>query len=199
MVKPWPVRCLTCTPATVTEQVISWPMLTTVTLAGCLAEVDRLTCLVQGNATLNSVWIMSPASMYMTLIARPSPLTVYTTVCIAPGVFGTPGGVVVPGGAVVVVRGGRRVVEGGDVVRVVGGATVVLGTGGSGSIAVCCLSDPLAMTSATTKPITSNTAAPAKNHNHRGERGGPSVGPSSFGGPPCCQYCGGNCWVGLGW
>ena len=76
-------------------------------------------------------------------------------------------------GSVVVVRGGLRVIVGGGAVLVVGGAYVVLGPGigGKGSIAVCCLTASLAMTSATTNPMTSSTAAPATNHSHRGDRG----------------------------
>ena len=70
------MRWLTWTPSTVTEQVTLWPKFTIVTVAGCTADFGRLTSLLHGSATLNSVWTTSPVSTYMMLIARPSPVTV---------------------------------------------------------------------------------------------------------------------------
>ncbi|COX38026.1 Uncharacterised protein [Mycobacterium tuberculosis] len=58
-----------------TEQVTLWPMLTIVTLAGCKDDFDRLTSFRHGRATLNSVCMTLPLSMYVMLIARPSPVT----------------------------------------------------------------------------------------------------------------------------
>ncbi|COY56315.1 Uncharacterised protein [Mycobacterium tuberculosis] len=52
-----------------------WPMLTIVTLAGCKDDFDRLTSFRHGRATLNSVCMTLPLSMYVMLIARPSPVT----------------------------------------------------------------------------------------------------------------------------
>ncbi len=45
------------------------------------------------------------------------------------------------------------------------------GHGGNGSIAVCFLTEPLAITSAMTNATTSSTAEPAANHNQRGVLG----------------------------
>lgn len=53
--------------------------------------------------------------------------------------------------------------------------------GGNGSIAVCFLTEPLAITSAMTNATTSSTAEPAANHNQRGVLGpcgGGGVSPS---------------------
>ena len=62
MVSPRPDRCLTWAPLTVTLQVTSRPTLTMATLAEFLAGAYRLTCLLQGSATLNSVCMMPPVS-----------------------------------------------------------------------------------------------------------------------------------------
>jgi hypothetical protein len=65
------------------------------------------------------------------------------------------------------------------------------------------LTDPFAITSATSNAMTTNTAAPAAIHNQRGDfgpcGGGAAPGISPGGGPgwSCCQYCGGNCLVGF--
>jgi hypothetical protein len=73
---------------------------------------------------------------------------------------------------------------------VAGGAVVELGAGigGSGATTVSSFDEPLAITNATTKPITSNIAAPAAAHNQRGDfgdSGGGSPGPPLVG----CWYC----------
>ena len=63
------------TPSTVTEHVTSWPIFTMVTLGVRLPDEGRLTSLLHGNATLNSVCIIPSLSTYVMLMARPSPLT----------------------------------------------------------------------------------------------------------------------------
>jgi hypothetical protein len=50
------------TPSTVTVHVTSCPMFTTVTLGVLLPDSGRLTSLVHGNATLNSVCIIASLS-----------------------------------------------------------------------------------------------------------------------------------------
>src|SRR6516165_5250108 len=99
------------------------------------------------------------------LIARPSPLTLYTTLCIAAGP-------VVSVGVVEAVGGGTAVRERGDV-RVVGVVVSGLdpGMAGKGGTAVWVLIAPLASISAITSATTSSTAAPAAINNHRGDFG----------------------------
>src|SRR6201999_1546902 len=96
MVRPAPVRCCTCTPLTVMEQLTSRPTLMMLTLAESLAGWASLTSLLHGSITLNSVCNTPPVSTYVMLMARPSPETLYTTVSVAPGVAG-PVGLVVGG------------------------------------------------------------------------------------------------------
>lgn len=62
IVMPEPVRCCTRSPSTLTEHVTSRPTLNTVTLAVLDAGEDSVTCLLHGNATLNSICIMAPES-----------------------------------------------------------------------------------------------------------------------------------------
>src|SRR6476646_1455542 len=105
------------------------------------------------------------------LMARPGPVTLYTTVSVGPVsvvVVSPPGdaGEVVDGS--VVVLGAMVVVRG----VVVGVRDVVLlgsGIGGSGATAVSCSEDPLEMNNATTSPITSSTAVPATTQSQRGD------------------------------
>src|ERR1700761_9703464 len=99
------------------------------------------------------------------LIARPSPLTLYTTLCIAAGP-------VVSVGVAEAVGGGTAVGDRGDV-RVVGVVVSGLdpGMAGNGGTAVWVLIAPLASTRAITIATHSRTAAPAPIHNQRGDRG----------------------------
>jgi hypothetical protein len=91
----------------------------------------------------------------------------------------TPGEVGVVGDSVVVgvLVGVRGVVVGTT------GAAVELGSGigGRGATTVSCFEEPLAITNATTRPMTNSTAAPASSHSQRGDfggSGGGSAGPA---------------------
>src|SRR5689334_15595600 len=90
---------------------------------------------------------------------------------------------------------GWREVDG--AVERVGRAELDSGMAGNGGTAVWVLSAPLAKNSAMTKPTTSITDAPAKNHNQRGDFGPSGSGGASScrGSPPdsacsSCQYAG---------
>src|ERR1700728_223484 len=93
------------------------------------------------------------------LMARPSPLTLYTTVCIALALAGWLG---------LVVAGGD-----GDVF---GTGCCELGVSGSAGTAVCLLAVPLAITRAMTNAVTRSTAAAAAIQSQRGAFGRPGSG-----------------------
>src|ERR1700761_5412645 len=98
------------------------------------------------------------------LIARPSPVTVYSTVCI-PLALG--------GGLDSVLVGSGVLADGECGVGVVDAGFDALGIAGSGETAVCFPAVPLAITRAMTNAATSSTAAAAAIHNHRGAFGRP--------------------------
>ena len=64
---------------------------------------------------------------------------------------------------------------------VLGARVVDSGIGGSGATTVSSFDEPLAITSAITRPMTSSTAAEATIHNQRGDLGGPGGGSSGGG------------------
>ena len=101
------------------------------------------------------------------LIARPSPVTLYSTVCIAPALLGSLDSVLV--GADALADG-----EGDD--GVVDAEFGELGIAGSGGTALCFRAVPLAITRAMTSAATSSTAATAANHSQRGALGRPGAG-----------------------
>src|SRR6185437_13764892 len=106
------------------------------------------------------------------LIARPSPVTLYTTLCSVAGSV-VPVGVLGPlGGGT---GRGRRVDDGAGVRDGVG--ELDSGMAGNGGTAVSLLFAPLEITSAMTRPTTSVTAPAATNHSLRGD-----TGPSGGGG-----------------
>src|SRR5271165_3093053 len=118
------------------------------------------------------------------LIARPSPVTLYSTVCIALALGGGPDPVLLGSDAVADGEGGVGAVDVGF---------DELGIAGSGDTAVCFPPVPFAITSAMTNAATSSTATAAAIHNQRGAFGRPG-GRSSVawygGGWPCSQYWG---------
>src|SRR5690349_17170855 len=98
------------------------------------------------------------------LIARPSPVTSYTTVCVWPGaVVSVVGGVVGSDGSGSTGRVGVR-----DVVVGLGADVLGSGIDGTGATTVCCR-ELLAMTSAMTRPTTVSTATAARIHSHSGD------------------------------
>src|ERR1700722_2612216 len=96
------------------------------------------------------------------LIARPSPVTLYSTVCIALALRGGLGSVVAGPGAPADGDGG---------VDVCGTGCCELGVSGSAGTAVCLLAVPLAITRAMTNAVTRTTAATAAIHSQRGALG----------------------------
>src|SRR5215212_4552071 len=108
------------------------------------------------------------------LIARPVPVTSYTTDSVAPGAADSLGGVVVVGVGTGTIGGRGRSVVVVDGVRDV----VDVGSGiGGGATTVSCF-ELLTTTSAITRPTTSSTASAATSHSQRGDfdSGGPFGG-----------------------
>src|SRR6476661_8145488 len=100
------------------------------------------------------------------LIARPSPVTLYSTVCIALALGGRLDSVLV---------GSDVVADGEGAVGLVDAGLDELGNGGT---ADCFPAVPLAITRAITSAATSSTAAAAATHNQRGAFGRPGASSS---------------------
>src|SRR5271155_3829914 len=103
------------------------------------------------------------------LIARPSPVTLYSTVCIA---------LALGGGLDSVLVGSDVVADGEGAVGLVDAGLDELCIAGNGATAVCFPAVPLAITRAITSAATSSTAAAAATHNQRGAFGRPGAGSS---------------------
>src|ERR1700722_4050404 len=101
------------------------------------------------------------------LIARPSPVTLYSTVCIALALGGGLGSVVAGPGALADADGD---------VDVFGTGFCELGVSGSAGTAVCFLAVPFAITRAMTNAVTTTTAATAAIQSQRGALGRPGSG-----------------------